>query len=71
MKYDHFFNSTMLQSASYDDETKELTVTFTNNKDYVYVDVDKLIFDELIAAESAGRYFNTIKNFLKVKKDNE
>jgi len=61
------FSSAMLKSAEYDDETKELTVTFTNGKPYVYEDVDKSIYDSLITAESAGKYFNSIKKDLKIK----
>jgi len=69
MKHDFIFmQSSMLSACSYDDESKELTVTFSNGKDYVYEDVDKSIYDALIIAESAGRYFNSIKSQLKVKK---
>ena len=64
----HTFTSAMLQSCSYDDESKELTVTFSNGKDYVYEDVDAEIYRRLITAESAGRYFNSIKAHLTVKK---
>jgi len=68
MKHEFAFTSAMLQSASYDDETKELTVTFTNGKPYVYEDVPIETYRELITAESAGRYFNSIKSSLTVKK---
>lgn len=63
-----FMQSSMLSGCSYDDETKELTVTFSNSKNYVYEDVDKSIYDALISAESAGKYFNSVKAHLKVKK---
>ena len=59
--------SSMLSSCEYDEENKELTVTFTNGKDYVYEDVSKNIYDSLITAESAGKYFNSIKSNLKIK----
>ncbi len=62
-----FVNSSMLLSASYNTSTGELAVTFTNGKPYTYVDVPKSIWDELIAAKSAGAYFNSIKKTLKVK----
>jgi len=69
MKHDFLFmQSSMLSGCSYDDETKELTVTFSNSKNYVYENVDKSIYDALISAESAGRYFNSVKAHLKVKK---
>lgn len=60
-----FIQSSMLASAEYDTETKELTVTFTGGKQYRYVDVDRDIYMELCAAPSAGRYFNSIKSGLK------
>lgn len=63
-----FMQSSMLSGCSYDDEKKELTVTFSNSKNYVYEDVDKSIYDALISAESAGKYFNSVKAYLKVKK---
>jgi hypothetical protein len=68
MKYNaEFPNSSMIQSCSYDNETKELTVTFKNGKDYVYVDVDKSIFDAMEATTSVGRYFNSVKQSLVQK----
>lgn len=69
MKHDFLFmQSSMLSGCSYDDEKKELTVIFSNSKNYVYEDVDKSIYDALTSAESAGRYFNSVKAHLKVKK---
>jgi KTSC domain len=62
-----FTSSAMLQSCGYDYETKELSVTFTNGKEYIYEDADPTIFTMLITAESAGKYFNSIKKELKVK----
>ena len=65
----YFMQSSMLSACEFDDETKELTVTFANGKDYVYEDVDMATYDNLINATSAGKYFNSIKGQLKVKKD--
>lgn len=62
-----FENSSMLSDCSYNDETKELTVTFNNGKEYVYEEVDKSIYDALTNAESAGKYFNSVKAHLTVK----
>ena len=62
-----FENSSMLSDCSYNTETNELTVTFTNGKSYTYVDVDKAIYDGLISAQSAGKFFSMIKKDLKVK----
>ena len=63
----YFMQSSMLSACEFDDETKELTVTFANGKDYVYEDVDMATYDNLINATSAGKYFNSIKGTLKVK----
>lgn len=62
-----FTNSSMLSSVSYDTETKEMTVVFLNGKQYIYEDVDKSIYDGMVKAQSAGKYFNSIKKDLKVK----
>ena len=62
-----FTNSSMLHSASYDTQTKELSVTFVNGREYTYVDVEESTYDELIGSASAGRYFNLIKSGLTVK----
>lgn len=59
--------SSMLSACEYDDESHELIVTFANGKDYVYEDVDKGTYENLINSTSAGRYFNSIKKELKVK----
>lgn len=63
-----FENSSMLANCSYDDENKELTVTFRNGKSYTYIDVDKSTYNGLINADSAGKYFNSIKQSLVQKK---
>lgn len=63
-----FTNSSMLSNASYDTEEREMTVTFNNDRSYIYEDVDKSIYENLISAKSAGAYFNSIKKDLKVKK---
>lgn len=59
--------SSMLSRCSYDTETKELTVTFTNGKDYTYVDVEMPTYVDLVNAQSPGKYFNSIKNNLVQK----
>jgi hypothetical protein len=57
----------MLSSCGYDTETKELTVTFNGGKTYIYVNENKSIYDGLINAESAGKYFNVVKSDLVQK----
>ena len=68
MRFEHgFADSSMLNACAYDDEAKELTVQFSNGKLYVYEEVPIETYRELISAESAGRYFNSIKKGLKQK----
>lgn len=57
----------MLSNVSYDTTNYEMAVTFTNGKTYTYINVDRRIYDELIDAKSAGKYFNNIKKELKQK----
>jgi len=51
-------NSSVLSSASYDDELKELTLEFTSGRSYTYSQVPPEVFEYLISAPSAGQYFN-------------
>ncbi len=62
-----FANSSMLANCEYDDATQELDVMFLNGKHYIYVDVPKSTYEDLINAKSAGHYFNSIKRDLKIK----
>jgi hypothetical protein len=67
IRHFQFENSSMLSSCDYNDESEELTVTFTNGKSYTYIDVPRRTYDELIDAKSAGKYFNLVKSQLKQK----
>ena len=61
--------SSNLRSASYDDETQELTITFKSGSSYVYSDVSRNIFEGLTAAGSPGRYFaDTIKDVFSTRR---
>lgn len=51
-------NSSAIISADYDPESQELYVTFASGTTYTYFSVPAWKFDELIAAPSAGSYFN-------------
>lgn len=62
-----FEESTMLSNASYDTNSSEMTVIFTNGKPYTYIDVDQRLFNELISAKSAGSFFNRCKKDLRIK----
>ena len=59
----HFPESKALVSAAYDDETRELTIRLRTGRTYVYRDVEPWVYDGLVSADSAGRYYNlTIKD---------
>lgn len=62
-----FEASSVLASASYDDETSELTITFLNGRDYTYKDVLFNTYEDLISAQSPGKQFAQIKNSLVLK----
>ncbi len=53
-----FPDSTVIHSASYDEETEELTVRLRTGRTYIYREVEERVYDELCAAESVGRYYN-------------
>lgn len=49
--------SSMLRSAGYDAEHSVLELEFNSGRVYQYFDVPPEVFEELIAADSKGRYF--------------
>jgi hypothetical protein len=51
-------SSSNLKSASYNTETKVLTIIFNNNGIYEYSDVPWEIFTKLRMSESQGKFFN-------------
>lgn len=56
-------DSSMLDSVGYDEKKKILEVEFNHGGIYEYYDVEKETFDDLINADSLGRYFiNNIKD---------
>ncbi len=57
-----FDNSTNLKAAEYDPFMHVLSLTFKNGLTYDFLCVEQTLFEELIAAESAGRFFH-----LKIK----
>lgn len=66
--YNHTFeDSSVIASASYNDEVSELTITFLNGRDYTYKDVLFNTYQDLIAAQSPGKYFAQIKKELQLK----
>lgn len=53
----HTTRSSMLKSIAYDHDEESLTVEFGNGGRYVYKDVPQTIFNDLVNAESEGKYF--------------
>lgn len=51
-------SSSAVGHIAYDDDAREMTVTFVTGRVYLYSDVDPDTFEDFIAAESKGRYFN-------------
>jgi KTSC domain-containing protein len=62
-----FGSSSVLASASFDDETSEMTITFLNGREYTYSDVLESTYEGLINAESPGKYFAQLKKELTLK----
>ncbi len=64
--------STNLKEAEYDPFMKTLILRFHTGGDYEYMEVDQKVFNDLVIAESAGRFFHeNIRgkfDFLKVTK---
>jgi hypothetical protein len=61
--------SSNLKSATYNTESKILTVTFNNGSIYEYYDVPHSLFVKFRMSESQGKFFNTsISRAFKYKK---
>ena len=54
------FDSACIKSATYDEGREVLTITFTSGKSYEYYDVPAAVYEGLVAAPSAGQYFNKV-----------
>lgn len=51
-------NSTNLRVAEYDPFMKTMILRFHTGGDYEYMEVDRKVFDALVKAESAGKFFH-------------
>ena len=61
--------SSNIIKAEYDTEHRVLTITFKKDVIYDYFDVHQETIDEMIKAESAGKFFHiNIKNNYECKK---
>lgn len=59
--------SSLIKAYDYNKETKELLITLTNNKTYIYLDVPENIVESFKNSESKGNYFNSIIKKFKFK----
>ncbi len=50
--------SSMITKITYDEATRELTLTFAKGDNYKYDEVPASVFDALINADSEGKYFS-------------
>jgi hypothetical protein len=53
-----YVESDAIRIVTYDEIVFELDVTFASGKTYRYSGVPRHVYNELIAAESHGRYFH-------------
>ena len=51
--------SSMIIEAGYNSNTRELFVRFSGGKLYSYADVPQSEYENMIAADSAGKYLNS------------
>jgi hypothetical protein len=66
---DVVINSSNLKSASYQTETKTLSITFKNGTIYEYYEVPWAVFTKFRMSESQGKFLNTdINKVYKYKK---
>jgi len=53
-----FLVSSTIKSVEYDDDARELDITFTSGKTYRYFNVPLEIYAEFLDAGSKGKFFN-------------
>lgn len=51
-------HSSSIQKCEYDDETKDMHITFATGGRHKFKNVEKDIYDGLVAAESPGKHFH-------------
>lgn len=68
MKRTHV-ESSNIESIGYDSSSQTLEIEFLNGTIYQYFDVPQRVFEELIGADSHGRYLNSnIKGIYRYSK---
>ena len=50
--------STAITRVAYDDETRQLEITFVSGRRYTHESVPQNVFDELVYDPSPGSYYN-------------
>lgn len=64
-----YVDSSNIEAVGYDDDTQELHVQFLLSGCYIYSDVPREVFDDLINAPSKGSFLNrevkSIYQFMK------
>jgi hypothetical protein len=64
-----YVDSSNVEAIGYDDNLQELHVQFVSGGNYIYHDVPRQIFDELMNAPSKGSFLNRqIKNVYQFTK---
>jgi KTSC domain len=64
------FDSSAIKAVRYDHKRRTLDVEFRGGHSYRYVHVPEFVYRELLSAESAGAFWNAIKDqFEYVKLD--
>jgi hypothetical protein len=53
-----YVDSSNIEAIGYDDNTQELHVQFLSGGHYIYHDVPRQIFDDLMSAPSKGSFLN-------------
>lgn len=54
-----YLNSSAIRAARYDAEAMTLDIEFTDSDTYRYYQVPEHIYNGLVSAHSAGRYFHS------------
>ncbi len=61
-------DSAIIHNFRYNYDTKEMTIEFKGGSSYLYKDVNKVVVNEFIEAESKGKYINSIKSDYEFEK---
>lgn len=54
----YFEDSSAINRAEYNNDTNDLTIHFTNGKEYTHCEVPKWLFEDFSATESAGQFYH-------------